>query len=293
LAAAGIVSGLVLGCSESDEKAARVAQAPSAQSAKPAPTTGRKPPLRAAVSSSQKDGGAEVGSLSLTVPTTDRTRPVSVTADDPTKPVLLAPGLAVPPAESSAEPPDEAAEIGPVDAASAAAFDALAAAYRDHKPADYEAAEGRLVVRGVRAVPVLLAKLTDARAETRELASMMVLRIVPETILIDATYPLARRTAVLSRLGRSLADPSADVRANIASTLALFPEDMPALVPALRKLLAAEMPHQRLMAVVALGNIGPKASSATADVTQRLEDSDADVRTAAKQTLALIRPPGE
>jgi hypothetical protein len=185
------------------------------------------------------------------------------------------------------------AEIGPIDPASAEAFDALAAAYRDHKPAGYEAAEGRLVARGVAAVPVLLTKLKDGRAETRELASMMVLRIVPETILVDVTYPLDRRSAVLARLVQALDDPSADVRANVVSALALFPEDMPAVLPALQKLLAAEMSHQRLMAVVALGNLGPKAAAATPAVTKLLEDGDADVRTAAKQTLELIRPVGE
>jgi hypothetical protein len=293
-AALGVISGLLLGCGESDEKPAPAASpSPVVRSEKPARPSVRPPGPRAAVSEARSDGGDGARLPILRIPSADGTVPVSITADESVPPVLSAPGLTAGPESSETKAAGEGAGIGPMDAASVEAFDALAAAYRDHKPADYETAEGRLIARGAAAVPLLLAKLTDSRAETRELASMMVLRIVPETILVDVNYPLERRTIVLERLTQALDDPSADVRANVASTLALFPEDLPALLPALRKLLAADMSHQRLMAVVAIGNLGPKASPATADVAKLLEDGDADVRSAAKQTLDLIRPLGE
>ena len=185
--------------------------------------------------------------------------------------------------------PTRAAEM----TAAASTFEELQTAYESQQPVDYQAAETKLLQFGVDAIPVLLDRLTGSGSTPRdsirqELASMMLLQIVPETLLVNPSFPKDLRIRVFQTLPRALDNPSADVRINIATALSLFQDPPPELVPALQGLLKSDAEHHRLMALVALGNLGPHSVTATADIREKLDDDSPDVREAARQALELM-----
>ncbi|WP_166828157.1 HEAT repeat domain-containing protein [Thalassoroseus pseudoceratinae] len=177
--------------------------------------------------------------------------------------------------------------------AAAHTFQEMQVAYESQKPDDYQVAEAKLLRFGPDAVPVLLDRLAAKNATTesttqQELASMMLLQILPETLLVDPSFPDDLRIRVFQVLPTALSHPSADVRINIATALSLFQDPPPQLVPALRGLLKSEAEHHRLMALIALGNLGPHSAVAMTDIRESLKDESADVREAAKRTLDLM-----
>lgn len=172
-------------------------------------------------------------------------------------------------------------------------FEDLQQAYNTQKPADYQAAEAKLLQFGPDAIPVLLDRLATTGSDTessieQELASMMLLQILPETLLIDPAFPKDLRIRVFQVMPEALSHPSNDVRINVATALSLFQDPPPQLVPALQKLLSSEAEHHRLMALVALGNLGPHSVIATTEIRSKLNDESPEVREAAKRTLDLM-----
>ncbi len=272
--------------------------------------------------SSETPNTAEVEKPASTVPATSATAPVKQTVSKPktasatpkvTEPVLLEVPTELPKTEPAAttEPvPASSVAVNRLDAmnvlphsrilrvptrdaemtAAARTFRDLRQAYDAQKPAEYQAAEAKLLQFGPDAIPVLLDRLAETAGSPiqQELASMMLLQILPETLLVDPAFPQDLRIRVFQVMPEALSHPSNDVRINIATALSLFQDPPPQLVPALQKLLSSDAEHHRLMALVALGNLGPHSVIATAEIRSRLNDENPEVREAAKRTLDLM-----
>lgn len=175
------------------------------------------------------------------------------------------------------------AALGPV---ATPAVDDVIKALNDADPGIRGDAAGAIAAIGpaaVAAVPQLLKMLSDDGAQAAKYQAAYALgRIGP------AAKPAAEQL-------RSLAKSPDEVLATVAvwSSLKIEPDDTSLLdqaIPALRKAVRAEQEIVRLEAAVALGDIGPAASTAIPILELVAEeDSSKPVRTAAAEALAKIK----
>lgn len=170
----------------------------------------------------------------------------------------------------------------------ALAFQQMSQAFQGDRPERFSTAEQQLIAGGADSLPVLLKQLNKTNPVDRELASMLLLRILPETVLIDEKFSLEDRKLLAEKMQPALADDSPDVRGNIACTLSLFQDAGEETLKTLTELTTCDREHVRLMAVVSLGNLGSRAASAIPAVRKCLDDENADIAKAAEETLKLI-----
>jgi HEAT repeat protein len=179
--------------------------------------------------------------------------------------------------------------LAELDAAAVPALEAMIAGLSDADPRYRSSAAMAIAALGAEAkgaVPALEKLLGDesAPAEARLTAAYALGRIGPAAV---AAEPLLRR----------LADADDEMMATVCTWAALKikPDDatlFDAAIPKLRRALQREQELARLEAAIALGEIGPRASSAL-PLLELLaeEDPSRTVRAAADEAVRRIRPP--
>jgi HEAT repeat protein len=162
-----------------------------------------------------------------------------------------------------------------------ASFHALLEAHRGQRPDVWEKAHSELIELGEAALPVYVEELKSDKRDARELAAMLLAQLGP--------HAAPAKDALLS----VLVDESANVRANAASALSLFPDTGPRILPVLSVLAEHDDLNTRKTAVFALGNLGEHDSAAIPLLTKALADGSPEVQASAADMLGRIGPPAE
>jgi HEAT repeat protein len=167
---------------------------------------------------------------------------------------------------------EQLARLAPHDSA---AGPALVRAFTDHSTVVSEAQRSLRRIGAQRAVPELLRALSKRDSRTRRCAT---------EVLRDFGRQASSATPELLHL---LTDRSEGVRVQAAHALATV--GGPPGIPGLTRALGDKMPAVRAAAANALATLGTDATSACAELHQRLKDKHPDVRVACAKAVWMIQ----
>ncbi|WP_298869310.1 HEAT repeat domain-containing protein [uncultured Gimesia sp.] len=185
-----------------------------------------------------------------------------------------APELSEPPSEPVDPPVDPQVEVKII-------FQKLLAIRLDPDPDEWLKADKQLSAFGKTAIPTLITEMASSDLSARELASMYLAGLGPES---KEAAPV---------LEKALKDDSPFIQVNAASTLTHFPEYRNKAVPVLITLTKHEDPNTRLTAIHALGNLEPHSEDQLNAIKTTLTDSDTEVQLAAIKILGQIGNPAK
>ncbi|MCH9656125.1 MAG: HEAT repeat domain-containing protein [Planctomycetes bacterium] len=176
--------------------------------------------------------------------------------------------------EPASEPVDPQVEVKII-------FQKLLAIRLDPDPDEWLKADKQLSAFGKTAIPTLITEMASPDLSARELASMYLAGLGPES------------KEAAPALEKALRDDSPFIQVNAASTLTHFPEYRNKAVPVLITLTKHDDPNTRLTAIHALGSLEPHSEDQLNAIKSTLTDSDTEVQLAAIKILGQIGKPAK